>query len=198
MTKKIGFVFVDGFADWEFGLLAGFAVEWFGLEAVALTPDGRTVRSMAGFRLTPDRTLAASEGADLDAVAVIGSDLWASGDAPDIAPLLTLVAARGGVVGGICGATLALARAGLFADADHTSNGREWIAQHLPSYPGSDRYRDVAHAVRDGNVVTAPGSAPGTFALAFLEALMPERAAQLPEMRALFAREYGVHDAGSS
>jgi len=38
--------------------------------------------------------------------------------------------------------------------------------------------------------VSAPGSAPGTFALAFLGALCPGRKEQLAEMRTLFASEY--------
>ena len=44
----------------------------------------------------------------------------------------------------------------------------------------------------------APGSAPGTFAIAFLEALYPERGDQLAEMAALFAREYDLASARSS
>ena len=96
-----------------------------------------------------------------------------------MAPLLIAVAERGGVVGGICAGTLALARAGLFRDKTHTSNGRDWILGHVPDYPGAERYRDVPHAVADGRLISAPGSAPGTFAIAFLEALYPERKEQI-------------------
>lgn len=34
--KTIGLIFMDGFADWEYGLLAASAVEWFGARAVSL------------------------------------------------------------------------------------------------------------------------------------------------------------------
>lgn len=145
---------------------------------------------MSGFHLTPDRGLDVAENADLDAVAVIGSDHWAAGSHPDPSPLLKAVAARGGVVGGICAGTLALARSGLFEAARHTSNGRDWILNHEPAYAGSSHYVDVPHAVADGRIVSAPGSAPGTFALAFLKALYPEQEGQLAEMKALFAREF--------
>ncbi|PSJ59307.1 DJ-1/PfpI family protein [Pseudaminobacter soli (ex Li et al. 2025)] len=189
-SRTIGFVFIDGFADWEYGLLAASAVEWFGLRTVSLTPTGEAVNSMSGFRLTPQRGADPAENADLDAIAVIGSDTWATPRAPDVSALLRTVEERGGVVGGICGGTLALARAGLFAKADHTSNGRDWILRHEPDYAGAARYRDVPHAVADSRIVSAPGSAPGTFTLAFLGTLFPERAPQLAEMRELFAREY--------
>lgn len=38
-TRKIGFVFINRFADWEYGLLAASAVEWFGAEAISLSPE---------------------------------------------------------------------------------------------------------------------------------------------------------------
>ena len=87
-------------------------------------------------------------------------------------------------------AHLALARAGLFENTAHTSNGRDWILRHLPDYGGRENYRDVPHAVTDGRIVSAPGSAPGTFALAFLEALYPDKTTELAGMRSMFAREY--------
>jgi putative intracellular protease/amidase len=190
--KKIGFVFIEGYADWEFGFLSGSAVEWFGGSTVALTPGGAPVVSIGGFQLAGHRGITAEENGDLDAVAVIGSDGWAEKGHPDVSPLLNAVAERGGVVGGICAGTLALARAGLFKDKAHTSNGRDWILGHLPDYAGADHYRDVPHAVTAGRLVSAPGSAPGTFAIAFFDSLYPEEKAKTDQMRAIFASEYGA------
>ncbi|MCT7376436.1 DJ-1/PfpI family protein [Chelativorans salis] len=191
-SKTVGLVFIEKFADWEFGLLAASAVEWFGARAVALTPEAGSVRSAAGLQLAGERGLTPQENEDLDAVALIGSDNWASPDAPDVTPLLKAVAGRGGVVGGICAGTLGLARAGLFEGRGHTSNGRDWINGHVPGYVGAEGYQDVPHAVSDGSIVSAPGSAPGTFAAAFLEALFPQRAETVGEMRELFAREHAA------
>jgi putative intracellular protease/amidase len=164
--RTIGFVFIQGFADWEFGFLSGAASDWFDTRPVALTPKGATVVSIGGFELAGQRGLTAEESADLDGVAVIGSDQWAAKSHPDMAPLLVSVAERGGVVGGICAGTLALARAGLFRDRAHP------------------------HAVTDRRLISAPGSAPGTFAIAFLETLYPEQTEQLAQMRTMFAGEY--------
>ncbi len=190
-SKTIGLLFIEGYADWEYGLLAASAVEWFGLKAVSVSPHASPLTSIGGLRLMAERTAEPQANGDLDAIAVIGSDGWASKDAPDVSPLLLAVAQRGGVVGGICAGTLALARAGLFEGVDHTSNGRDWILSHEPAYVGAGGYRDVPHAVADGRIVSAPGSAPGTFAVAFLEALLPENTEQFGQMRAMFAREYG-------
>jgi hypothetical protein len=82
-SKTIGLVFIEGLADWEFGLLAASAVEWFGARTLALTPDGQPVRSIAGFTLSGQRGLSPEENADLDAVALIGSDNWPVEVAPN-------------------------------------------------------------------------------------------------------------------
>ena len=188
--KTIGVVFVDRWADWEFGLLTGSAPEWFGGRVVSISPDGKPVRSQGGLTLTPDRSADPAENADLDAVAVIGSDSWAGANPPDVTPLLQAVANRGGVTGGICAGTLALARAGLFADVRHTSNEREWLDHVLPDYPGRGNYEQLPHALADGKVISAPGSAPGTFAIEMLKAVFPEKAGMMPELRAMFSAEY--------
>jgi putative intracellular protease/amidase len=192
--KTVGLVFIEGYADWEFGLLSaavGGGEEWFDGHVIALSPQAGPLRSIGGLLLTPERGTKPEDNYDLDAVAVIGSDGW-SQDPPDVTPLLTSIAGRGGVTGGICADTLALARAGLFAKATHTSNGRDWIAKWAPGYQGRENYRDVPHAMRDGTVVSAPGSAPGTFAVEFLKALHPDQSAKVAEMKAMFVKEYAA------
>ena len=188
--KKIGFVFIPGFADWEYGFLAAAGADWFDFKPVSLSPRGEKVFGISGFSLSPQRSTDPGENADLDGIAVIGSDTWTSDAAPDVAPLLKAVAARGGVVGGICAGTVALARAGLFDGVAHTSNGRDWLAQNAPDYSGAAGYRDVPHAIADGRIVSAPGSAPGTFAQKFLLTLYPKKADMLAEMKSMFGREY--------
>lgn len=188
--KTIGFVFVERFADWEYGLLAASAVEWFGASAVAMSPGGKAVRSISGFRVCCERGLDQADTQGLDALVIVGSDRWMDADAPDLRALMTAVARGDGVVGGICGGTLALARAGLFEGHRHTSNGRVWIADHLPHYPGEELYQDVPLAVAHGKIVSAPGAAPASFALAMLAALYPQAHEQLAAMRAIFAREH--------
>lgn len=188
--KTIGFVFIEKFADWEFGLLSASAVEWFGARTLALTPRGMPVVSIGGFRLAGERGQSAAENADLDAVAVIGSENWFGESPPDVTDLLASVKSRGGVVGGICAGTLALARAGLFEGRRHTSNGRQWILEKEPGYRGAEFYQDSPRAVAHGNIISAPGSAPSTFAAAFLEALYPDQTETLAEMRKVFSSEY--------
>ncbi len=63
-----------------------------------------------------------------------------------------------------------LAQAGLLDQLRHTSNCADNLAS-LPGYAGALLYQDVPHAVADQRVITAPGTAPVTFAAAVLAAL---------------------------
>jgi hypothetical protein len=191
-AKTIGFVFIEGFADWEFGLLSGSAPEWFGARCIALTPERRPVVSIGGFQLAGQRGLTPEEK---------HRSRWGGGDrvgwlagrgrsGPGAAPALGRGARRGR------GRDLRRhARAGArqpLPHRAHTSNGRDWILHHLPDYAGAEHYRDVPHAVADCRLISAPGSAPGTFAIAFLEALYPDRPEPIAQMRAMLAGEYGT------
>ena len=64
-------------------------------------------------------------------------------------------------------------------DRPHTSNSGPFLSENAAVYAGADRYRDVAHAVSDGVVATAPGSAPASFAVACAALLEPARQAEV-------------------
>ena len=53
------------------------------------------------------------------------------------------------------------------------------MSENASAYRGGDHYRDVAHAVSDGVVATAPGSAPASFAVACAQLLEPAKQAEV-------------------
>lgn len=188
--KRIALVLIDAFADWEYGLVAASAVAWFGCSLTVLTPGRRDVPSMAGVRVAAGGAIEEADADRFDAVLLIGSDGWAAGAAPEADRLARAVHDHGGTVGGICGGTAALARSGLLDGRVHTSNGEAWLREAAGAYAGSDRYRDTPAAVSDDRVITAPGTAPATFAIAVLQSLFPDRQEQIGEMRAMMAAEH--------
>ncbi|WP_375565932.1 DJ-1/PfpI family protein [Oceaniradius stylonematis] len=191
-NKRMGLVLIEAFADWEYGLLAASAVAWFGCSLTVLTPGAGIVTSMAGARIAGEAALEGAKAESYDALALIGSDRWEQGAATPADDLARDVLERGGTVGAICGGTVALARSGLLEGRAHTSNGRKWLREAAGSYAGAEHYRDTPAAVRDGPVVTAPGTAPATFAIAMLEAMLPGRAEQIGQMRAMMAAEHAA------
>lgn len=73
-----------------------------------------------------------------------------------------------------CGATAFAARAGLFQDREHTSNGFEFLKERAGNYLGSQHYICSSSAVSRRNRVTASGLAPLTFSREYLKLVKRE------------------------
>lgn len=177
MAQPLAVIFIDAFADWEVGFLTSALRDWFETDVKYFTPNGESVTSEGGLRIIADGKIADIDPNTFAAVAVAGSSRWAGDDAPDISSLLQAMVAANKVVGVICAATLAAARAGLFSDRKHTSNDAKWLNEKVPNYAGASNYQAVKGAVADKNVVSAPGSAPASFALAMVSLLFPSHPA---------------------
>ena len=168
---KLAIVLTEGFADWECALLMASGRSHYGFEIVTASPGGKPVMSMGGLKVSPDRPVETLEAGAFDCLVLCGGETWENSEtAPDLSPLLRSFHEHGRVVGGICAATLALAGAGLLNTVSHTSNERDFL-KTTPAYTGASHYRSVPYAVRDGQIVTAPGTAPVTFAAEIYRAL---------------------------
>ena len=110
-SKTLGVLLVEGFADWEYPLLAASAREWFGISVRFLTPGGSAVTSIAGLRFADGAAFEKVAPGMLDALAIIGSDTWSGDAAPQVGGALRAHHEAGCVLGGICAGTAPLARA---------------------------------------------------------------------------------------
>ena len=160
----MAFVYVyvmDTMADWEvsYAMAELNSKRFFKKDARALTVktvsySKDAVRSMGGLSIIPDCTLD-EVAADKENMLILpGSNQW---NAPEHAAVLEKAKEflkNGGAVAAICGATAALAGAGILDDRPHTSNGDGFLKMFCPSYKGEKFYVD-APAVRDGNLITA-------------------------------------------
>jgi len=167
---RLAIVLTDGFADWEVGQLTASARTHFGFDVVIATPEAEEVRSMGGMRVAADSAAENLHASAFDGLVLCGGTIWEPEKAPDLRTVIYDFLAHGKLVAGICGATLALARAGALNASDHTSNAADFIAA-APGYTGHSRYRDSPQAIRAGKLVTAPGSAPMTFTAEIYRAL---------------------------
>jgi putative intracellular protease/amidase len=157
----IATILTDGFADWETTLLNAVARSYYGIETRFMTPGGKPVRSSGGMLVEPDTALETLHVGAVDAVIVCGGTIWQSPDAPDMSSLFAAVAREDKLLGLICDGTFAAAKAGVLDGVRHTSNGVGYL--DATGYAGGQHYVDTPGAVREGKIVTAPGTAPVRF-----------------------------------
>jgi putative intracellular protease/amidase len=157
----------DTLADWEIGFVtAGVnSPAWhrspgqFRIRTVSASNEAIT--TAGGLRVLPDLTLDELGPADSAMLILPGNDLFPT---PAYAPYVAKARefrAAGVPVAAICGATGALAMAGMLDDHEHTSNAAEFL--NSLGYGGAKLYRDVP-AVNDRGLITGKAQAPIEFA----------------------------------
>ncbi len=180
----------EGMADWEPGLAVAGLRQWAGVPVRTVGFSRDPVTTMGGLRLLPDLALDELR-AHPDAVRLLllpGGDLW-EGDYP-AAPLESVLQALEGAgvpVAAICGATIAVARAGLLRGRSHTSNGADYLERFAPGATEAADYVD-ALAARDRGVITASGLGPAEFAHEVFAELGVFSPAELAEFLQLYGR----------
>jgi putative intracellular protease/amidase len=182
-------VMIDGVADWEIGPVLPAAREWFGDEIRIASIDGAPLTSIGGVRIHPEAALADLDPIQTDLWLLPGSDRWRDGEIPALTLALRARRAAGRSVAAICGATVALAHAGLLDGQAHTSNSLQFLCDNVPAYAGTAHYRD-ATVVSEGGLVTAPGTSPVSFACECLRLLHPDRDDTITQVREMFAGEF--------
>ena len=171
MTAAVHVLVFDGFADWGPAFALAELRRSGRLDVVTLGFSEAPVRSMGGLRVVPDRSLAGLDPTTVRLLMLPGGDLW-EGEYPqrELKDVLAALHQAGVPIAAICGATLALARAGWLDDHAHTSNELAYLERMVPTYAGAARYVD-ALAVRDRGVITASGVGPTEFAREIFEEL---------------------------
>ena len=167
----------DTMADWETGyVMAELNSKRFfrknapevNVRTVGLT-DG-SVKTMGGLTVIPNITLEEVSVSDESLLILPGGNTWGDGKHLPVINKAKELLLSGGSVAAICGATLALASAGLLDERPHTSNGPGFLDMFCPSYRGRNHYVDKS-AVSDGKLITAAGTAPLEWAREILDVL---------------------------
>lgn len=183
---KIAIILTQGFADWEYALIAGLGGPFYGLDVQFFTPEAGEIRSQGGLTCIIPQNLDDLSKWSPTVIVVIGGMIWESKDAPDIKSYLQDHHNSGGSVAAICGGTLALARAGLLNEVPHTSNDMDFLSKNAIGYEGLEYFQDSAAAVSKNRIITAAGTAPVSFTTAIFESagIDQNTAMQLKKMMA--------------
>ncbi len=196
---------LDTMADWELGFAASElnSGRFFkkDAQAVSFKTVGTTrepIKTMGGLTIIPD--LSIEEIVDIgglnagDAAVLLlpGANSWNELKHAAILEIARKFLQHGAIVCAICGATAALANAGLLNDRRHASNGPGFLEMAAPGYAGQRFYVDEP-AVTDGNLVTAGATGALPWARHIIELLDVFRADTLEEWHEYFSTGEAKH-----
>ncbi|WP_413942779.1 type 1 glutamine amidotransferase family protein [Bdellovibrio sp. HCB-162] len=176
MEKSLVVYLPEGFADWEGAFLLP-ELRQAKKKIIIASSTGESISSIGGMTVVPERALSGVAPDTIEGLILIGSDSWMDANQNQNAiELADALLSKGVLVAAICGATVALARAGLLNNRRHTSNDLGMLKQIVPSY-GGEKFYLKSLAVTDKNLITATGVAPIEFTreiMAYLNMYTPE------------------------
>lgn len=155
---------LDTLADWELGYVTAElnSSRFFKKDARRVTlktvsGSKEPVRTMGGLTVTPDCLIEEMIVNETSVLLLPGAAEWNDPKHGAIIEKAAQLLSAGAMVCAICGATAALAGAGLLDRRPHTSNGPGFLEMAAPGYRGRSFYVDQL-SVADHNLITA-GSA---------------------------------------
>ncbi|MDR2955307.1 MAG: glutamine amidotransferase [Prevotella sp.] len=177
MKKEIIFVLLNRFADWEgaytavclnTGVKPGRPVKYI-TKTLSLTKE--PIISIGGFTVLPDYDVHSLPGDCAGLVLVGGDNNWFSLEAESLVPLVEKMIRENKLVAGICNASVFLGKHGFLNHIKHTSNALGYLKNIAGEKYIGDAHYIEKQAIRDGNIVTANGTAQLEFCREILYAL---------------------------
>ena len=154
----------DTLADWEIGHVTAElnSKRFFKKDAPSVTVKTvsitkEPVKSMGGLNIIPDCIIDDIAINEKSVLLLPGGNTWDNPKHETIIKKASELLSVGSTVCAICGATVALANAGLLDNRPHTSNGVGFLDMFSPNYKGKNYYVDCP-SVADGNLITASGT----------------------------------------
>ncbi|MDD3337775.1 MAG: glutamine amidotransferase [Lachnospiraceae bacterium] len=168
---------LDTLADWELGyVIAELNSKRFfkrdaprvSLKTVSLSSE--PIKTMGGITVVPDCTMDNMVVSEKSVLILPGAVEWNDQKHGAIIERAGGFLSTGATVCAICGATAALANAGLLDNRHHTSNGLGFLEMVSPGYKGQSLYIDKP-SVADDNLITASGTGALLWAKQIIEHL---------------------------
>lgn len=168
---------LDTMADWEIGYVTAElnSGRFFKKDApdVLVKTVGiskEPVKTMGGLTIIPDCVIDDIAVNDKSTLLLPGGNTWDDPKHSVIVKKAAELLSVEATVCAICGATVALAHAGLLDHRPHTSNGVGFLDMFCPSYKGQSYFVDKP-SVSDGNLITASGTGALQWAKQIIEHL---------------------------
>ena len=168
---------LDTLADWELGYVTAelnsgrfFKKDAPEVSVKTVAISTEPVKTMGGLTIVPDCTIREIAVSEKSVLLLPGANTW---DDPRHSVMMKKAGellSAGALVCAICGATMALASAGLLDRRPHTSNGAGYLEMVSPSFKGQKFFVDVP-SVADRNLITASSTGGLLWAKQIIERL---------------------------
>lgn len=168
---------LDTLADWELGYVTAelnsgrfFKKDAPEVSVKTVAISTEPVKTMGGLTIVPDCTIREIAVSEKSVLLLPGANTW---DDPRYSVMMKKAGellSAGALVCAICGATMALASAGLLDRRPHTSNGAGYLEMVSPSYKGQNFFVN-APSVADRNLITASSTGGLLWAKQIIERL---------------------------
>ena len=183
----------DTLADWELGYVTAElnSKRFFkaGAPDISVKTVGilkEPVNTMGGFTIIPDCEISDIAVNENSVLVLPGASTWDSPKHGAIIEKAEMLLSTGATVCAICGATAALANAGLLDQRLHTSNGMGYLEMCSPRYKGQRFYVNEP-SVADYNLITASSTGALLWAKQIIERLGVFQPDTLEEWYAYFS-----------
>ena len=168
---------LDTLADWELGYVTAElnSGRFFRKDAPEVSVktaeiSKEPVKTMGGLTIVPDCSISDIAADEKSVLLLPGANTWSDPKHSAIIEKAGELLSAGAMVCAICGATAALANAGLLDGRPHTSNGAGYLEMVSPAYRGQKFFID-APSVADHNLITASSTGALLWAKQMIERL---------------------------
>ena len=168
---------LDTLADWELGYVTAelnsgrfFRKDAPEVSVKTAAISKEPVKTMGGLTIVPDCSISDIEAGEKSVLLLPGANTWSDPKHSAIIEKAGELLSAGAMVCAICGATAALANAGLLDGRPHTSNGAGYLEMVSPAYRGQKFFIN-APSVADHNLITASSTGALLWAKQVIERL---------------------------
>ena len=167
---------LDTLADWEISYILPelntgryISDKSKNVNIIKISSSLESIKTLGGLEIKPEGSIHNTSFNKDDILILPGSDSWMEPQNFGIMNIIKELLKKGVTVCAICGATAALAQAGILDDQKHTSNDIEFLKIFCENYNGFENYINEP-VVADENLITATGLAPLEFSFNVLKA----------------------------
>ena len=190
---------LDTLADWELGYITAelnsgrfFKKDAPEVSVKTVAISTEPVKTMGGLTITPDYSIDDIAVNEESVLLLPGANTWDDSAHSAVIEKAGEFLSAGALVCAICGATAALANAGLLDQRRHTSNGVGYLDMVSPRYRGQSFYVDEP-SVAESNLITAGSTGALLWAKQIMERLNVFRPDTLDAWYAYFSTGEAQH-----